>query len=298
MNTLDEILSTNQYIDYCNTEFQKVPSDNEFYYFYKYLNFQNGLGVLGVIDDCTLKYTNPIFFNDPYDCMYSMELDFSDFTKSKCEEQYNQKIKTSDWFKIKEKIKAQLKTSVDEKIMQNIRENFSITCFSTDPLNILMWSHYAHNHTGFLVEFKHPKRLLNNALLDSGSIPLPVIYTNNFPKINVNWNVEKIYSSQKHMFEFTSKMVLHKASCWEYEKEFRLVSDKQPNPENNLILSPYSPGCLSSIIFGSRISELHKKAIRQSILAFNKKFDSNVLCYQSNLKKNKYELEVPNHPML
>lgn len=298
MNSLDEKSITNKYLEHFLTEFEHVPSDNDFYYFYKYLNFQNGLGVLGVIDDCTLKYSNPMHFNDPYDCMYSIELDFSDFTKSNCELAFEQKIKASDWFRLKEVIKTSLKLSISKDLNNYIRENFSITCFSTDPLNILMWSHYAHHHTGFLVEFKYLKEEFHRGTLSSGNIPLPVIYTDNFPVINANWNVKKIYDSEPHMFEFTSKMVLHKARCWEYEKEFRLISDQQPNPENNLILNPYTPNCLSSIIFGSKTSSAHKNAIKNSISNFNKKHGTHIVCYQSKLKNTKYELEVPEHPML
>lgn len=45
---------------------------------------------------------------------------------------------------------------LQKRFSKSIKSNLSVTCFNNNPLNMLMWSHYAQSHTGFLVEFKIP----------------------------------------------------------------------------------------------------------------------------------------------
>src|SRR5690606_30082346 len=59
--------------------------------------------------------------------------------------------------------------------------SFKVVCFTLDPLNILMWSHYASNHEGMCLGF------LNKV------VTTPVTYTTKFPKVdfNINTDLEK-----------------------------------------------------------------------------------------------------------
>ena len=56
-----------------------------------------------------------------------------------------------------------------------LREYLLVSCFSEDYKSILMWSHYAKDHTGFCVQYNF-KSLGHNSHLTR--ILYPILYTN------------------------------------------------------------------------------------------------------------------------
>lgn len=152
----------------------------------------------------TIWLSNPKKFNDPFDCLF--ELDEDEFIKSLKSFPFNHSI------------------MIDHvEILNNYKNNMLnsefICCFSEINNNILMWSHYADNHKGICVAYstedllkaarKHRKRIT--------TILTPVYYSDEVEVLSCfsNENISKsAYSFQK------------KASCWSYEKEWRLMISK------------------------------------------------------------------------
>jgi hypothetical protein len=68
-----------------------------------------------------------------------------------------------------------------EKIINPFREAFSngylVTCFSEEKDNVLMWSHYAENHSGFCIEYNFKSLGPSNPRV---RMLHPVIYKENF----------------------------------------------------------------------------------------------------------------------
>lgn len=89
-------------------------------------------------------------------------------------------------------------------------------CFSQSAESTLMWSHYASNNRGICIEYDF-ESIQGHPLYHS---LLPVAYTDK--PINVYDYVHE--SKGSHSIETGVLVsVLNKASCWEYEKEWRLV---------------------------------------------------------------------------
>ena len=57
-------------------------------------------------------------------------------------------------------------------------EHTGVCSFAGDPLNILMWSHYASNHRGVCLQFDVAKDPINLLLA------LPVEYSDEYPVVN------------------------------------------------------------------------------------------------------------------
>ncbi|WP_120366764.1 DUF2971 domain-containing protein [Acinetobacter cumulans] len=298
MNTLEKDLPDDSYQHYFESKYKSVPSCDDYYYFYKYVSLEKGLGALGIINDCTLGYNNPVNFNDPYDCMHAIDLDFTTFNKEKFEIIADGKIKATNWIKKKNQIQADLKKQICKDLTKDIRKHVAVTCFSTDPLNILMWSHYADNHKGFLVEFKFPKEYFHASFLHLKNFPLPVRYTDEFPSIKLEWDFVKSRHNSSIWVNFSNKMLLTKAKCWGYENEFRMITDINKHEGNSLILKAFNPELISSLIIGSKISKDHQNAINLSVGNFNKKHGVNIKVYNSELMESKFALTVPKHPRL
>lgn len=134
---------------------------SEFIYCYKYLPFNNGSRK--IICDGTIKYSSPLDFNDPFDCrpIYckvnrdDIELSRPDLIK---EVGRRRNWSPAKIIKNRKKISAEISNFVsseeyiDEKLAQ-----LGVLCLTTDPKNILMWSHYADCHKGFVIAFRIPR---------------------------------------------------------------------------------------------------------------------------------------------
>ena len=98
---------------------------------FKYLDVT---GALAMLSKGTLQFTNPFYFNDPFDCHPSL-IDFSSDPGGR----YGDVFK--DW------IRAEKSNTHDR-----LREKTWICCLSKIKDSLLMWSHYANNHKGVCVE--------------------------------------------------------------------------------------------------------------------------------------------------
>lgn len=272
--------------------YASVPQDEKFFYFYKHLSFDKSFNVLGIVNNNEFKYTNPIDFNDPFDCHFTTEIDFTGFNKKNAELVFKQKIPAKVWFESKEKLKAKLRSGMLCDFTQKFRGELAVTCFNTNPLNMLMWSHYAYNHTGFLLEFRVPKSIeINNR-------PLPVSYSNDYPVIQLHWNIGEFVNKEENQVELGDKMALIKAKCWSYENEFRLLHDGFERKEGQLILKKYDPEMLCSVITGAKITDDSFEKLSEAVKQFNTKHGSNIKIFNAQLAEKEFKIIVPTHPRL
>ena len=120
---------------------------------------------------------------------------------------------------IKEKNKAIQRirnTVTKDDFNKNILSEVGIVSLSRDPKNILMWSHYADFHKGFVVEFKIPKKLplSQRGNIDSWLFPLPITYSEQRPVYK--YGIDNDDESLK-------KLLLTKSDIWSYEQEERVI---------------------------------------------------------------------------
>ncbi|MHA3098417.1 DUF2971 domain-containing protein [Acinetobacter brisouii] len=276
--------------------YNSVYQDANFYYLYKHFSIDKELATLGVFSNKNLLYKNPNHFNDPFDCQFTLKPDFKNLTYQEANQLLGRNFTKSYFNKKKksiiEKITSHKAFSIWE---ESVKNSFAVTCLNASPLNILMWSHYADHHKGFMLEFKYPKI---NGRFDH--LPLPVKYTDVFPILNYPYdlNKESYYTNPEGVSELLIKRYLHKAPCWSYENEFRLAVNLPDYRCSNIVFKEYDPDLLSSVIFGAKISDDHRTAICTALLKFNQKYNTNILSYNAKLSNEKYEILVPRHPIL
>lgn len=281
-----------------NQKLSTTIQDDDFYYLYKYLSFDQEMYVLDTFNKTQLKYTRPEDFNDPYDCSFITEVDLSDFNKRNAEIVLDVKMPAKFWLYNKDKIKADLRNRFNNDFTSDYQSKISVTCFTDDPLNILMWSHYAKNHTGFIIEFKINKNFKPLSSTKDFSLPFPVTYTDKYPNITLNWKVlDEDLNDLDYQTDLLSKMVLTKSECWSYENEFRSIVFNCSSDES-IILRPFDPNIVSSVIVGSKIKELHLAELKNSINKFNSSHKTNVQIYHTEMLDNQYKLQVKKHPLL
>ena len=155
-----------------------------------------------------------------------------------------------------------------------IAKNFGLSCFSTTEKNILMWSHYAYQHRGFIIgfDFDNIKNHIRPITYSSERIQLPLIRT----------------GMEEYFFDRT---LTTKSLGWAYEKESRLIlplSHKKCKKMNSYYFYAFDPDNVKSIILGARI----KEDLKKKILDLTKKFYPSATLYKAELSHTDYRLDI------
>ena len=229
---------------------------------------------LGALRTRSLWLAKPSTFNDPYDCALTLS-----------EGKYRESVLHAITAAInapdtpQERRDALAKEwpgdrEAFEKARQSILNLFKdagICCFSTNDNHILMWSHYAHNHTGICVEYDFSP--------GSGTTILPrqVRYKRDIPQLSL---ADFAPSASSSTFD---TLWLTKAPEWEYENEWRIIMN-----EGN---KNYEAPPIISVAFGAKTSDTDKFKVIESL--GNK---SRVLLKDSQLSTEKFEIIVQHLP--
>lgn len=255
-------------------QFFDIKCDDDYYYIYKHLSFDPNLYVLNLFKKLQLKFTPPDNFNDPYDCMAEIKFDIT----SKLNYERLQK-----------------------KIVDSIRSELSVTCFNNNPLNMLMWSHYAQSHKGFMVEFKIPHPTFEP--IHRAFNFQPVTYQDEFP----NYSFSSLALSNSfalkrsdEMLEIVKNQYLVKAKDWEYEKEFRVIAHDYDINNFTSLLKIIPCKYISSVVLGAKLQDHdpNKTELLDAISFFNRAFGQDIKTYQAELKPNSFKIFVKDHPIL
>lgn len=141
-------------------------------------------------------------------------------------------------------------------IYEKLDKHVGVLSLSELPENILMWSHYAANHTGFVLGFDatNPHFGENNSDADDLRDLRPVLYTDERPKGPLN------------ELDWVNLFWI-KSNKWEYEREWRIVR-RLAEATDTLKITPYTvhlfaypADCLREIIFGARILDSTKQTL-------------------------------------
>ena len=156
-------------------------------------------------------------------------------------------------------------------IAQFYQKQMPIACFSEKYDNILMWSHYADYHKGFVLEYDTDnlqtkcincpeKRDFTSCLDWQETMFLPVVYTNNrydatnyvidntnkrfFAEMGIRLNCRASFAQYK--------INIFKHKCWSYEREWRLMLYKMNDTKKLYNKTPVA------IYLGCRIKKCYE----------------------------------------
>ena len=160
------------------------------------------------------------------------------------------------------------------RISNVIQEKVFASCFSENPTSMLMWSHYADNHKGMVIEYNFNKLDLDNQKQIMAGLH-PVYYTNKL------LNLDNFRDVQDKILVH-ALAAINKSVEWEYEKEWRIIVHKETD-EVGFNLPIVKP---TSIILGARVEKIHK--IMLSLEAKKK----GIPLKQIKLDKSSYRLEI------
>ncbi|RNF92998.1 DUF2971 domain-containing protein [Pseudomonas putida] len=256
-----------------------ATGDVETLYRYKYLPFTEGS--LKMVTEGTLKYTCPLDFNDPFDCMPaydpasidSLHLNRPDLIL-RVAEHHGVSLEEARIIGVENAHKGVESGDFARELVSTL----GVVSLSRNPTNILMWSHYADHHKGFVVELRiamdAPRQLLE------GIMPFPVEYQAERPIIDWGSGCD------------IAQYFLTKSPDWEYEQEERILTTWQ-GPG----IHPYSrKHFLWAVIAGSRMSPENYLALQTAVDQAAREIGREIPLYRAALAGNKYKVYVPGHP--
>lgn len=128
-------------------------------------------------------------------------------------------------------------------LVATLARDIGLFCLSQDDTSILMWAHYAKEHTGYCLGFEATN------------------YTPFFgaaQRVGYSDNLSIVDSFNSLPEKIVNQIFLTKFSGWHYEKEWRIV-DHDAGPG----LRFYPPELLKSVTFGLRTPEVDRRKLRE-----------------------------------
>ena len=188
-----------------------------------------------MLENNSMWFSSPKNFNDPFDCQIipntnNTESEIRKFLRDNINDLSDSEI--DNLAKITFNQPSKWKNTI-EKTFDSIINSTGICCFTENPKNLLMWSHYTDCHKGVCLKF--------NLLKDPSFFvyPLPVNYQDKYPD----------YNHLGDRNDLIKDIILTKSSDWKYENEIRVMK------LNKIGLVPFKKECLEEIIFGYRTEQ-------------------------------------------
>ncbi len=218
------------YIMYSNKILNNKPA-----IFYKYLTSEAGLNVL---NNGTIRFSNPICFNDPYDSNMpfiiknSKELTNKDFLKLINLLKKRSDLKeflpiNFDIIKAEEIIKEANNYKINpyehlNRILAPMKDKMRVLSLSSKNDNLLMWGHYCHNHEGIVIGFNC------NCFTFKNIVKVP--YSEKIPEITGKL-LEDFELETNEALDELHKILQTKSKDWSYEEEWRCTIDVEKSYE-------------------------------------------------------------------
>lgn len=208
---------------------------------YKYTSVENALLTLR---DKTLWFASSRQFNDPFDC----NTDLLDFTPSATmiKEFINEKVSGNRALRRLEMAKNRKSphriVNQSAEQTQELFYNSGVCCLSAVNQNILMWAHYASNHSGVCLGF-------DSAIAEIATLAAWVKYQTGFSKVN-------FWTGKEHAI---AHVLLSKAHDWHYEQEIRLIRMASRGA------CSFAPSHLKEVVFGVKTSPHDIDEIKKAV---------------------------------
>lgn len=245
-----------------------------------------------------LYFSSPLYFNDPFEMSpVLIAPGRDDFKKTLRGMGINHKFfSKSARDKILGRIASTLANRTEYAVSKEWLESIGVACFGTEYTDLLMWAHYAANHTGLCLSFDTSYKLFSSVR--------EVRYTVDRPHVS---SVSFIQEDE----ELVKSVLLHKSPHWAYEKEWRAV--KRPIREDELdyykkllrkddsrhdeiaeLLASeggpgvyqFDPGAIQNIYFGARMPEESKEKLAGLI----KESIPHARVFEMQLDRRRYQL--------
>ncbi|SHJ23736.1 Protein of unknown function [Hymenobacter daecheongensis DSM 21074] len=213
----------------------------------------------GILENQELYFPTPSSFNDPFDSNILIRFDLvSEDEQRKIVADYIRAKYPNEGSNLRAPRVAQVMESMNDPEQhdranktwtENLTQHTRMFCVCPDRGNILLWSHYGNNHSGFAIGFD-PKEMLQVWKDNQGFLLGRVRYEDEYPVI-LPPKASNALTKQATLI----KMLNVKSSIWAYEKEVRLTMFKGPEK------AAFKSELITEVVLGCKISDDHQQRL-------------------------------------
>jgi len=260
-------------------------------YRYKYLPYSPA--ALQTIIAGTMKFSCGLDFNDPFDCNPYFDLEHisniatlrPDLFKAAGD---RRGLSPAKRIAEKGQFTARLRNRIkDGTFRRQQLERIGIVSLSREGRNVLMWSHYAELHKGFVLEFRIPVlgEERDMAYATDRLLPFPISYQQGRPNIKIGTDMPN---------DLVERIVLTKSADWIYEAEERVVDHLRPPG-----VYPYRRDeILATVIAGMRMEPSNRAELGKIVALAAETGLSGLKVYDAVEVPSDFGILVPSHPRL
>lgn len=206
---------------------------------YKYVESDR----IDIIENLKIRFTPYDKLNDPYECRFVLNPMESEIEQAKEDEN------NAEW--------AMVEVWIHSRIGQ-----LGMLCLSRTPRNLLMWSHYAENHKGFVIGFdeKHQFFKKETYYIEPAYGVKQVLDLQGFGTLR-----DIVYSQERSTISFNENIpfdsFFRKSLDWSYEQEvrmFRTLQNADTIIDKKIHLFDIPPIAIRKIIIGSQNDDYEK----------------------------------------
>lgn len=203
-----------------------------------------------------------------------------------------------NWFKLMMDYKKQNLSSYNITDSKNYRRNLFVLfnlwgalCLTPDCKNILMWSHYARRHTGFVVGFDMHSDFFKNLYNTTSWQVRPVEYVPFPPTVS---GIKGLVGDK------LLDTLFKKSKIWDYEEEYRIVAPIDSEQyqfktvEGKKGIHELPKGVVREIVFGAMMNDKTVQIYCRSIR--NREDCQHIKLKRAALHETKYELKIVDIP--
>ena len=166
--------------------------------------------------------------------------------------------------------------------LENMLEMTRLMSLTSNPFEILMWSHYADEHKGICIEYDRQ----HCEILSDPQICQKVIYPDASHKTKIKILPLLLGGPlTKNIIE--TIIYARKSPQWKYENEWRLIVESTNELGNIQLINNTLK--IKSIIFGIRTPDHHKHAIYELV---NNLYENQISFYQAEKMTNALEISI------
>jgi hypothetical protein len=256
-----------------------IVKQNYKVFLYKYYSCSAPEYLSSIICDSNLWLSSPQSFNDPFDMKWVYTVNRNPAKRRERLKgilQNNPDLAQKTW-KLRQRQIDQLMLDpegLETRVMESSVKHagaVGVCCLSQDPREILMWSHYADQHKGLVLQFDvsiNPEVFLQ---------AISVEYSADYPV--VEWT-----DPQENALKVG---LLRKFKSWCYEQERRII---RPGRANSLL--PFKPSALTGIILGCRFPKEQLPVIEKILKGRELKGFPMPIIYSARQDRSSYGLKI------
>ncbi len=175
------------------------------------------------------------------------------------------------------------KSLIREFFFQTINKHLGVFCLTETAKNILMWTHYAQNYQGFVIEFDETHSFFHQhrPTEEEAGYLHPVVYVTKRPRNETLKELSPI------------DIFLTKSKKWEYEQEWRMLMPLEEADHNfgdDIFLFDVPPTCITGLILGSKMEDRMKQDII-TLIASDARYP-HIKLSQATLSETEFEIHI------